>query len=247
MTRPRILITLDTGVEDRRGVPFPSFHMKAAYAASVERAGGTPVLAAPTLNQAVIRELLGVSDGVVITGGAFDIDPSWYGRAPASVRLDAPKTLRTSFEWALLDVALASAIPVLGVCGGMQLLNVALGGTLIQDITSEVPGALEHEQPTSPALAHHPVRISPGTAFHVALGADVLQVNSTHHQAVMELGSGLAVLARSFDGVVEAVGRANDLALFGVQWHPELMDDEPSRALYRAFVEEADLCRRRET
>src|SRR5438128_1314484 len=130
--------------------------MKAAYAAAIEHAGGTPILAAPTADEEVIAELASLLDGLVVTGGAFDIAPSEYGRAPReNVRLDVAKPLRTSFESALLRIALDRSIPVLGVCGGMQLLNVILDGTLIQDIAVDLPGALDHEQPTSPLGAHH--------------------------------------------------------------------------------------------
>jgi putative glutamine amidotransferase len=240
MPRPRIIVTLDTGEEQRRGVALPSVHMKAAYARQIEQAGGTPLLAAPTDDREVLEDLSRIMDGLLVTGGAFDIAPEVYGRALRSdVRLDQPKPRRTAFETALLEAALSRRVPVFGVCGGMQLLNVVLGGTLVQDIAAEVPGALEHEQATSPQIAHHDVTILPDTAFQRLLSRDVIRVNSTHHQAVAALGRGLVALGRSSDGVVEAIGRPNDLGVIGVQWHPELLADAVSEALYSAFIIEA--------
>jgi putative glutamine amidotransferase len=245
MARPKILVTLDTGEDLRKGVPFPSVHMKAAYARAIEDAGGTPILAAPTRDAAIIAELLDLLDGLVITGGAFDIDPTKYGAAQTSARIDTPKPLRTDFEQQLCEGALARNVPVLGICGGMQLLNVVLGGTLVQDITTEVPNALEHEQPTSPAEPFHAVNVVEGTAFHRAIQKTRIEVNTTHHQAVKTLGRGLAVLGTSPDGVIEVIGRTADLSITGVQWHPELLDDAVSRVLYGALVEHAKEPRRR--
>jgi putative glutamine amidotransferase len=240
MPRPKILVTLDTGEELRRGVPFPSVHMKTSYARAIEAAGGTPILAAPTEDRAVAEDLAELMDALVITGGAFDIDPAKYGGSAGGTRLDAPKPLRTEFEWRLCERALAAGVPILGICGGMQLLNVVLGGSLILDIKSAVEGALEHEQPTSPATPDHAVNLVVGTAFARAIGSATIDVNSTHHQAVDRLGRGLSVLGRSPDGVIEAIGYADDLAITGVQWHPELLDDGVSRVLYRALVQCAE-------
>jgi putative glutamine amidotransferase len=235
--RPRVLVTLDTGTALRRGVPLPNLQLKAAYAESVERAGGLPLLVAPTADVGLREELGALMDALVITGGDFDIEPWRYGHGgePPS-RLDTPKPLRTDFEWHLLEQALERRVPVLGICGGMQLLNVVLGGTLLGDIGSERPDALQHEQPTSPTTPDHPVEVVPGTALEALAGALTLQVNTTHHQAVDRLGRGLEVWGRSPDGIVEAIGLRDRPEVVGVQWHPELLDDGPSRALYGALV-----------
>lgn len=231
----RVIVTLDEGRAERRGVPFPIVHTKRAYANSVQHAGGTPLFAAPTGDARIRRDLIDLMDALVVTGGDFDIPPERYGQTTRG-RLDALKPVRTDFEWALLEAALAKKVPILGVCGGMQLLNVVLGGTLIQDVGAELPDALEHEQPTSPAEPHHPVDLEPGCALERALGRGRIAVNSTHHQAVDRPGRGLQVIGRAPDGVIEAIASRENPSVLGVQWHPELLDDEVSRWLYARLV-----------
>jgi putative glutamine amidotransferase len=241
MTRPRILITLDTGEELRRGVSLPIVTTKLAYVRAVEEAGGLPLLIAPSGEESA-EAFADLLDGLVITGGAFDIEPERYGATAAGARLDAPKPTRTRFEEAILRLALELGRPVLAICGGMQLLNIVRGGTLLVDIKHALKDqALEHEQPTSPAEPWHEVRIEPGSALErLAGGQHTIRVNSTHHQAVDKLGADLDVLGRSPDGVIEAIGLAGEPCVIGVQWHPELQDDELSRALYRCLVEAAE-------
>jgi putative glutamine amidotransferase len=240
MKRPRILITLDLGEESRRGVPFPLIQTKAAYAHAVEEAGGVPLLVAPTAELELQTALVDILDGLVITGGSFDISPEAYGESPNGARLDPPKPLRTEFERALLLGALSRRRPVLAVCGGMQLLNVALGGTLHQDIRAALGDtALEHEQPSSPERPSHDVEVVPGTLLYRLAGSARIAVNSTHHQAIDRLGRHLSVFGRSKDGVIEAVGLDGVPYVVGVQWHPELLDDSLSRALYAHLVEGA--------
>lgn len=238
MSRPRILITLDTGISRRRGVPFADLRLKEAYVSAVLKAGGAPLMVAPTEDPEVITSLLEVMQGLVVTGGHFDIAPELYGEAERSQRVDDKKPGRTHFEWALMQGALAAGRPVFGVCGGMQLLNVVLGGTLIQDIAEAVPEALEHEQDSSPAGPDHPVHPVVGTAlFTLGQQRRSLEVNSTHHQAIDRLGEGLEVWGRAPDGVVEAIGLKSNPHVFGVQWHPELLDDPLSDALYRHLLQ----------
>jgi putative glutamine amidotransferase len=234
--RKRVVITLDEGEALRKGVPFSTVVLKSAYVESVERTGATPLLAAPTAERGVIEDLLSMMDALVITGGHFDISPERYGQAQRGVRLDAIKAARTDFEWTLLEGALAKNVPILAVCGGMQLLNVVLGGTLVQDIRAELDGALDHEQPTSPREPHHAVDLEPECFLARELGRARIDVNTTHHQAIEKLGLGLKVLGRAPDGVVEAIALEADETVVGVQWHPELLDDDVSRLLYRRLV-----------
>jgi putative glutamine amidotransferase len=232
----RVVITLDEGETLRKGVPLQTVLTKRAYAESVERAGATPLLAAPTADRETILDLVELMDALVITGGNFDIDPERYGQTPRGVRLDEIKPGRTEFEWFLLRAALDDRIPILAVCGGMQLLNVVLGGTLVQDIRSELPGALDHEQPTSPREPHHPVELTPESFLAKELGRTRIEVNTTHHQAIEQLGEGLEVIGRAPDGVVEAIVLSENPSVVGVQWHPELLDDDVSRLLYGRLV-----------
>jgi putative glutamine amidotransferase len=166
--------------------------------------------------------------GVVITGGHFDIHPSHYGHA-VSGRLDKVDEGRTDLELALARAALAADLPLLGICGGMQALAVAAGGTLHQDIAAALPDALEHEQPTAPDQVWHPVSLGP-TVVRKAYGTSMIRVNSTHHQAVDDPGS-LTVAGRAPDGVIEAVVAPENRCAVGLQWHPEYLDAAPFRML----------------
>jgi len=240
VTRPRILITVDTGTAHRRGVPFPEYRLKQAYAAAVERAGGLPLLVAPTVHPEVLQGYVDLMQGLVVTGGYFDISPALYGAEDSAERIDPKKPERTQFEWALVQAALKRRRPLLGICGGMQLLNVVLGGTLLQDIQEALPEALDHEQASSPAEPGHPVHVVAGSPFEALCGGrSEIEVNSTHHQAVQNLGRGLLPWGHAPDGVIEAFGMADQPAVCGVQWHPELLADSVSNALYEQLVRAA--------
>ena len=233
--RPKILITLDTSVTFRRGVPFETVEQKTAYADAVIAAGGVPIWISPTSDDEVVNHFLEFCDGLVVTGGYFDISPHAYGMKPSASRLDEIKPLRTNFESQLLQACFYHDRPVLAICGGMQLLNVCCGGTLIQDIESEWPAALEHEQKTSPRHSAHPVELAPQNLIHSLAQKPIIHVNSTHHQALDDLGEGLRVLGRAPDGIIEAIADEEERRI-GVQWHPELLDDDLSRGLYRHLI-----------
>lgn len=237
MSRPKILITLDTSRALRRGVPFPSLQLKQAYVRAVECAGGLPLLVAPTEDPEVLSALVPLMDGLVVTGGDFDIPPSAYGESSQDMRLDDAKPQRTHFETLLLEAALQRGRPVLGICGGMQLLNVVLGGTLLQDIQTVLPQALDHEQATSPATPDHPLLLEPGGCLEAMLGPGPHAANTTHHQSVGRLGAGLQLEAKAPDGVIEAISKGP--SVIGVQWHPELLFDEVSRRLYANLIQRA--------
>jgi putative glutamine amidotransferase len=167
-------------------------------------------------------------DGVVITGGAFDIHPENYGHE-VSARIDRVDEGRTNLELALARAAIDRNVPILGICGGMQALVVAGGGTLHQDISKCISGALQHEQPTDPSKSWHPVSLAP-TVLRKAFGTAMIRVNSTHHQAVDDPGA-LEVAGRAPDGVIEAVVHPDHKCCVGVQWHPEYLDFAPFRLL----------------
>jgi putative glutamine amidotransferase len=218
----------------------PRYELKVAYADAVIRAGGLPFVLPYSEDPTVVDQYLDRVSGVLVTGGAFDISPELYGDT-AREGLGALKQSRTGFEMALMQAALKRNMPVLGICGGMQLLNVVLGGTLVQDILREVENARDHEQKHDRSQPHHPVDVKDGTLLAEYLGRGQLMVNSTHHQAVKKAGENVVVSAVSPDGVVEAIEATGHVFAVGVQWHPELMlNTIPLHlGLYKAFVHKA--------
>lgn len=237
--RPNIGITPDFSAS-RTDSPFPYYELKVPYADAVLRAGGLPLVLPYSDEGACVDAYLERISGLLVTGGAFDIPPEAYGE---SVRegLGPMKLSRTTFETVLMRGALKRNIPVLGICGGMQLLNVVLGGTLYQDIGREVPGAHEHEQKHDRTQPQHPVEVLDGTLLAEVVGRGQLMVNSTHHQAARRTGGQVVVSAVSPDGVVEAIESSRYAFALGVQWHPELMlNTVPIHVgVYRAFIQKA--------
>ncbi len=230
--RPVIGITLDS---ERPGgySKFPWYAVRANYADAVAAAGGLP-LALPH-HAALADAYLDRLDALIVTGGAFDVDPLLYGEVDrhGSVSL---KQDRTAAELALLRGALARDLPVLGICGGEQLLAVALGGTLIQHIPDSVADALAHEQPNPRDEPGHVVAVTPGSRLAAIVGAATMSVNSSHHQAVRDPGPGVQVNAVAPDGVVEGVEDPSRRFCLGVQWHPEFLIDPGDRRLFEALV-----------
>ena len=239
--RPSIGITPDASLSTPES-PFVKYEVKAAYADAVLRAGGLPFILPYTDDRGLLEQYLDRVSGILITGGAFDIPPELYGEQ-ARPGLGQLKQGRTNFELAVLKLALQRKLPVLGICGGMQLLNVAYGGTLIQDIGTEVPNARPHEQTHDRAQPQHPIDVKDQTVLSECVGGKgQLMVNSTHHQAVKDVGAGLVASAAAPDGVVEAIESiSKDQFALGVQWHPELMIDSvpPNLGIYKLFVHRA--------
>ncbi len=231
-SRPLIGLTLDA--EDPGGYSkLPWYALRRNYFDAVSRAGGLPV-ALPHLPD-LAESYLDTLDGLLVTGGAFDVDPTLYGGGPrhATVTLKAG---RTAFEIAALKGALARDMPVLGICGGEQLLAVALGGTLVQHIPDAVPDALPHEQPNPRTEPGHDVALTPGTLLHRIAGTGTMTVNSAHHQAVATPGDGAVVNAVAPDGVIEGLEHPAYRFCLGVQWHPEYAVDARDQAILDAFV-----------
>jgi putative glutamine amidotransferase len=232
MRAPIIGITLDS--EEPGGYSkFPWYAVRQNYCQAVSAAGGAPVVLPHEI--AHIPAYLGMTNGLIVTGGHFDIDPSHFGDATRhpTVKL---KSARTDFEFAITRACLAHDFPVLGICGGEQLLNVVLGGSLIQHIPDEVPNALEHEQKNPRNEPGHAVRIVNGTSLRAILGTAELAVNSAHHQAVKTLGPNVAANAFAPDGVIEGIEATDRRFCIGVQWHPEFQMNDGDRRLFAALI-----------
>ena len=232
MPKPLIGVTLDA--EQPGGWSrFPWYALRANYTGAIAAAGGIPV--ALPHEPELAAEMLERLDGLVVTGGAFDVDPALYGATEihATVTL---KDRRTAAELALVQGALGRDMPVLGICGGQQLLAVALGGTLIQHIPDALPGALEHEQTNPRDQPSHAVAITPGTLLHRIVGSEAMQVNSAHHQAVASAGPQAVVNAVAPDGIIEGIEDARHRFCLGLQWHPEFLIDPGDGRVFQAFI-----------
>jgi putative glutamine amidotransferase len=232
MTQPLIGLTLDSD-EGSGLTKTVRYQLKSNYADAIAGAGGMPVGLphAPESVEAYADRL----DALVVTGGAFDVDPAMFG-AESKHKTVTLKPNRTGFELALTKAMIARKKPVLGICGGEQLLNVILGGTLIQHIEDEVGDSLLHEQPNPRNEPGHAVAITPGSLLHKIAGATEIKVNSAHHQAVKSVGPGVVVNAVAKDGVIEGIEDPRLPFLIGVQWHPEFRISEGDRNLFKALV-----------
>jgi putative glutamine amidotransferase len=231
--RPPVLgITL--GDDDRQ----PGFlRLREEYVRSVERAGAVAV-ALPAGAAGEAGALLDRLDGLVLSGGA-DVDPALYGE-PAHPRLRRVDRLRDEFELALVRETLRRDLPLLAICRGHQVLNVASGGTLVQDLASVVAGGERHDSAEPRARRVHPIDVRPGTRLSRAVGEGRVLVNSIHHQAVARLGPGLVASAHCpDDGVVEGIEMPGRRFVVGVQWHPESFwaDAESFQPLFDAHAE----------
>jgi putative glutamine amidotransferase len=228
---PTIGVTLDS--EQPGGYSkYPWYALRTNYMDAIAAAGALPMALPhlPDLAEAMLDRI----DALVVTGGAFDVDPGLYGDA---TRHDTVilKHGRTAAEMALVRGALARNMPVLGICGGEQLLAVALGGTLIQHIPDAIPGALDHEQKNPRNEPGHAVAVTPGTLLHRIVGSTEMNVNTSHHQAVRTPGRAI-VNATTEDGVIEGIEDGAYRFCLGVQWHPEFFIDPGDRRIFDALT-----------
>jgi putative glutamine amidotransferase len=230
--RPRIGVTLDH--EPAGGwSSMPWYAIRENYLAAVSRAGGLPV---PLPHDPdLVDDWLSLIDGLLVTGGAFDLDPALYGAGERHATVTT-KDRRTTFERAMTAAAVERDLPVFGICGGQQLLHVVLGGELIQHIPDAIADALAHEQPNPRHQPGHEVEVVPGTRLHAIVGTDRLCVNSAHHQAAGTAAPGVVVSARAPDGVIEAIEEPTKRFCIGVQWHPEYHISPGDAALFQTFV-----------
>jgi putative glutamine amidotransferase len=212
-------------------------YVNSAYLHAVQQAGGVPVALPPQLSSASMRQLAGDLQGLLLTGGG-DMDPALFGETPHATLYDVAPA-RDTLETSVLHVALDRGLPVLAVCRGLQVLNVALGGSLHQDVGTDPGTQLAHSQKEPRDQPTHKVKLTPGCRLAATLGADELEVNSMHHQAIKRLGRGLTAVAWAPDQIVEGaeIGDPSRFVL-GVQWHPEELvgHSEPARRLFAALV-----------
>ena len=233
MKSPVIGITLDAE-NNKNYSKFPWYASRRNYSDSVVLAGGIPLFLPHNLN--MIEEFIEIVDGIIITGGDFDVDPKIYGEKINSDKVST-KNDRTEFEFEILKKAIKFSIPVLGICGGQQLLNVVLGGTLIQHIPDVIKGKINHEQTNPRDEPSHQVNIIKNTKLHKIINADNMFVNSAHHQAVKKLGKNLIVNCSTEDGVIEGIENPNAEFCLGVQWHPEFLIDKKDIEIFKSLIE----------
>ena len=226
--KSRPLIGITTDLEDKSNL------IESAYSKRIESSGGAPILI-PTIADAsgseFLLRIISVIDGLLIPGSR-DMDPKFYGEPPHPA-INPMNAERTETEFEVLRLALERCIPVLGICGGMQFINVFFGGSICQDIKALMPDAFVHE-----GGVVHEVKVDSDTLFYDLIKKDAFEVKSYHHQAIGRLGENLRATAFSTDGIIEGI-ESPDSRVVGVQWHPELEDSEISKALFAWFLSEA--------
>jgi putative glutamine amidotransferase len=233
--RPRI------GIPMRIELPTDRFYLSRYYSEAVEAAGGAPVHISLIPKADYINAVVDGLDGILLPGSDSDVDPLRYGQQPQP-KLGTVHPLKDETDLLLIEAAETKQIPVFAICFGMQVLNVSRGGTLIQDIESQLPDAIKHEQGVPRDRVSHRINLSDNTRLSNIAGVESLAVNSHHHQAIETLGANLIATAWSSDGIIEALEDPRpEHWLLAVQWHPELgwERDAVSRRLFETFVSEA--------
>ncbi|MHB8628495.1 MAG: gamma-glutamyl-gamma-aminobutyrate hydrolase family protein [Aggregatilineales bacterium] len=240
MNKPLIGLTCTVRRDEDRA---PLYGAPAAYVRALETAGGLPVLIPPTSSSETLRAIYERVDGVLLIGGG-DIDPELYGVSDnGGVELRSVSADRDTAEIALTRWAAHDDKPLFGICRGIQVMNVALGGTLYRHIPSDYQTAIDHDLDGvgSRRIEGHTVTVSPGTILAELLGQTTVPVNSMHHQAIQALGTELTPVAIATDGLVEAVERHGSRFFVGVQWHPEELYEysAPMRRLFEGFIRQS--------
>ena len=207
------------------------------YMTEIQAAGGLPVLLPPTEDEDDIRRLLSQVDGLLVPGGQ-DVEPFYYGEETLPACGDV-QPWRDRMEFKSLKIALELDLPILCICRGHQVLNVFLGGSLYQDIPSQMDFSIIHSMTPPTGRIWHEVTVARGTPLYDLWKQEKVGVNSCHHQGIKRLGDGLAVMATAPDGIIEAVYMPDKRFVWGIQWHPEVFygSDPNHRVLFEAFVE----------
>ena len=235
MAKPVIGITPNVRPTKKRG---DAHFVLSTYVAMIAANGAIPVIVPIVKTREEAREVLDRIDALLLTGGE-DIDPETYGQTARRPDLIAPKD-RIASDFAYARAAQEAAKPTLGVCLGIQIMNVAYGGTLFQHIEEDLPGAGEHEDDDQGSAPDHEVAIEPDTLLRSIAGTDRATVNSYHHQSVAQVAPGFRLAARAQDGVIEAIERTDLPFYLGVQWHPERMaSSDLTRRLIGALADAA--------
>jgi putative glutamine amidotransferase len=237
---PVIGITADLSPAQRDGDGFAreaTHFLPHRYCRAVENAGGVALILPAMNSAAALKRLFDLVDGLLVSGGDFDIHPSYYGEKPAA-GLGTIKQERTEFELNLTAAALKRDLPVLGLCGGEQAINVVLGGTLYQDIPTQLPKAGNHQQSERKQVGGHRILVHQHTRLREILRRENVEVNTTHHQAVKATGKGLVVNATAEDGLIEGIESERHSFVMGLQWHPEVLAPrlEHQRRIFAAFI-----------
>ncbi|WHQ47067.1 MAG: gamma-glutamyl-gamma-aminobutyrate hydrolase family protein [Candidatus Midichloria sp.] len=230
--KPIIGITVDF-LNHKSYSKYPWYALKKNYADAISSFGGVPILL--SCNTRNIADYVKIIDGLIITGGDFDIDPHYYGQNITSETVRINST-RTNFEIEILRQFLDLNRPVLGICGGMQLINIIKGGSLIQDIAEEM-GSSFHKQGMPKHITTHTARIKNGTILHNILQKEIIDVNTSHHQAVKTLGDGVILSAEAPDKIIEAVEIPDYKFCLGIQWHPEYLETNADKQIFKAFIQ----------
>jgi putative glutamine amidotransferase len=213
-------------------------YLSRQYSDAIAASGGAPLIIPLIETNAFIRHLINNLDGVLLTGSHSDLDPDLYEKE----RLDVcgpTQPLRDQLDFLLLEEAIKRKMPILAICYGIQVLNVFLGGSLVQDISTIIKTPIQHNGSEFKRSGSHEIEITPGSVLEEMAGGLNATVNSTHHQAIERLGHGLEAIAHAPDGVIEAViNTGNEHWILGVQWHPEktFRQDEFSRKIFDQFL-----------
>jgi putative glutamine amidotransferase len=240
--KPLIGVTPDFNAGDRKewGGREPTYFLRARYIRAIEDLGGIPIVLPLVADLGARQRLLTHIDGLLLTGSGPDLAPELYGeRQQYKFRVMSQR--RATFELEMAQLARAADLPLLGICGGMQSLNVAFGGSLYQDIESQRSRPLQHRQSAPATQLSHPVKIAPKSLLHRIVKTNTMRVNSSHHQSVKEVAPSLEASAVAPDGIIEAIESPSQRFLLGIQWHPEFLFDRHHvhRRLFQAFLQAA--------
>lgn len=240
--KPVIGVTPDFNAGDRKdmGGHEPTYFLRARYIRAVEELGGIPLILPLVAEPSARRRLLDLVDGLLITGSGPDLPPHLYGEEQHH-KFPLVSERRADFELELVHQARKRDLPVLGICGGMQTVNVACGGSLYQDISAQVPGALDHRQKTTAVHVAHSVTVAPQSLLNKVIAKSKLMVNSSHHQSVKTVAPSLKASAVAPDGIIEAIESPPHRFLLAIQWHPEFLFERHAvhRRLFEALLRAA--------